>query len=497
MLPSYRYFMLNILASTEAAKLREFFANARFNSQEFRNGPLLADWTLRRFGVPPYFLDCTREPTLLNLLWRLFLIGLPVNRADFAALVPAVLLDTLRASGLITLTEGEVIGSVSLMPVDEFLFASDSAERQFGHAPDLVLWPNQTTRALQLATIRRPVEATLDLGSGCGILAVMAAGSSQRVVATDLNPRAAEFARFNAWLNGFENIEATTGDTFEPVRGQTFDLIVANPPFFVSPASNLMYCENGMELDQYCRRVVREAQPLLRDGGYLQMLFEWVQVSGQKWQDRLAEWVEGSGCDVWVMRTYSRSASGYAHERTKEDFAAGPAAASVKFNEWVAYYREREVEHICGGLLVMRKRAGENWVRFEELHMDDSSPIGDAILDLFATQTILSANLPDQELLSLRPRLSDQARMQQHLQAQDGRLVLTAFNLVMTGALPATMSLESQVADFLAKCDGVRTLDQLAQDLAAKARVPVEQVRQQCCAIVRKLSERRFLQLAG
>ena len=489
--------MPNILSPAASKNLREFLRGLNFTGEEFRKGPLLADWMRRRYGIPPLFLDWTREPTPLNLLWRVFLIGMPVDRETFEALLPGAVIGTMLEAGMLTVGGREVSATLSLMPVDEFLFASDVAPMQFGHSPDMVLWPNHSTRVLQLATIRRPWEAVLDMGAGCGILSVMAAAHSARVVATDLNPRAAEFTRFNAWLNGLDNIETRTGDTFETVSGQTFDLIVANPPFFVTPTSGLMYCENGMDLDQYCRRVVREGAPLLREGGYLQMLFEWVQVRGQKWQDRLAEWVDGTGCDVWVMRTYARDAAAYAHERTKEDFAVEPEAASAKFHQWLAYYRERDVEEICGGLLAMRKRAGENWVRFEESLVDDSEPFGDAILEMFETQTILSATLLDEDLLSLKPRLAEQARMEQHLRAVDGRLTLSAFNLVLKGGLPATTGVESQVADFLARCEGTRTLEDLAQELAAKARVPLDQVRRQCCAIVRKLAERRFLHFSG
>ena len=35
-----------------------------------------------------------------------------------------------------------------------------------------------------------------------------------------------------------------------------------------------------MELDQYCRRVAREAPAHLKEGGYLQMVCEWVQIGG-------------------------------------------------------------------------------------------------------------------------------------------------------------------------------------------------------------------------
>ena len=73
------------------------------------------------------------------------------------------------------------------------------------------------------------------IGPGCGIQALLAAKHSERVVATDVNPRALAFAAFNAALNGIDKIEFRLGDGFAPVEGESFDLIVSNPPYVISP----------------------------------------------------------------------------------------------------------------------------------------------------------------------------------------------------------------------------------------------------------------------
>ena len=73
----------------------------------------------------------------------------------------------------------------------------------------------------------------LDLGTGSGVGAVFAALRGYRVTAVDLNPEAVRCARLNALLNGLEDrIEARQGDLFAPVAGESFDLILFNPPFF-------------------------------------------------------------------------------------------------------------------------------------------------------------------------------------------------------------------------------------------------------------------------
>lgn len=73
----------------------------------------------------------------------------------------------------------------------------------------------------------------LDLGCGSGIGAVFCAQRGARVVATDVNPAAARNTQINALLARHEShIETRSGDLFETVRGEWFDLILFNPPYY-------------------------------------------------------------------------------------------------------------------------------------------------------------------------------------------------------------------------------------------------------------------------
>lgn len=79
----------------------------------------------------------------------------------------------------------------------------------------------------------KPGARALDLGTGSGVGSVFAARRGYRVTAVDVNPEAIRCVRLNALLNGMEErIEARHGDLFAPVAGESFDLILFNPPFF-------------------------------------------------------------------------------------------------------------------------------------------------------------------------------------------------------------------------------------------------------------------------
>jgi methylase of polypeptide subunit release factors len=67
----------------------------------------------------------------------------------------------------------------------------------------------------------------MDLGTGGGIQAMLAARHAHRVVGTDINPRALAFARLAMQINGIHNVDLRQGNMFDPVREERFDLIVS------------------------------------------------------------------------------------------------------------------------------------------------------------------------------------------------------------------------------------------------------------------------------
>jgi release factor glutamine methyltransferase len=110
--------------------------------------------------------------------------------------------------------------------------------------PPGVFRPRSDSRLLaRVATARirnASVRSVLDPFTGSGILAIAAAlAGARRVTAVDISRRAVACASANARLNGVR-VRAVRGDLFEPVAGEGFDLIVANPPYVpgeLSPSS--------------------------------------------------------------------------------------------------------------------------------------------------------------------------------------------------------------------------------------------------------------------
>lgn len=88
--------------------------------------------------------------------------------------------------------------------------------------------------ALQaVAAVEAPV--LLDLGTGCGciIIAILVHAKTARGIATDLSDEALTVARQNAERHGvLDRLELRTGSWCAPLAaGETFDAVVANPPY--------------------------------------------------------------------------------------------------------------------------------------------------------------------------------------------------------------------------------------------------------------------------
>jgi len=79
-------------------------------------------------------------------------------------------------------------------------------------------------------------DVVLDIGTGCGIIGILAAKRARKVVAVDVNPHAVRCAETNARLNGImEKMDIRRGDLFEPIgKDEKFDIIVFNAPYLPS-----------------------------------------------------------------------------------------------------------------------------------------------------------------------------------------------------------------------------------------------------------------------
>ncbi len=484
--------MLNLLSPEDSRRLRGFFEETGYTEPSLKKHLGAAELPSRHLRNHARLLDRTSGHVPLNALLRWFWLGVPVKAARVADLIPADILPLMLQSGLLKMQGDDLAPRAMLLHVDGFLVASDHASAIDRKQTEMVLWPNPTSKFLARFAVRRHSRATLDLGTGSGILSLSASRHSDQVVATDLNARAVGCAQFNARLNGIENIEAMEGDCFEPVKDRRFDLILSNPPFFITPQGDFLFCENPMELDALCRRLVKEAPAYLHEGGYMEMLCEWAQIKGQPWEERVAEWLQDTGCDAWVMKGLTQDPEEYAQQRIKET-SEDTSRDADNYDGYMNYYRHRGVEAIHDGLIVMRRREGRNWIRIEEVPSTPKGEMGEVIVAAFAARNLMQETDTDEKLLALRPRMASNARLEQVCAQHEGQWRAESLTMRMISGFPFHMSVQPLVAEFLVTCDGTRTAGEAIGAFAAQANAPADAVQRECLGIIRKLLERGIM----
>jgi len=117
------------------------------------------------------------------------------------------------------------------------------------------------------------VDLVLDMGTGSGVNAILAAKNGARVVAVDSNPRAVEAARGNADRNGVhELVEVRHSDVFSAV-GESFDLIIFDPPFRWFAPRSLFETAITDEHYEAMTRFFRESRNHLLSNGRMPIFF--------------------------------------------------------------------------------------------------------------------------------------------------------------------------------------------------------------------------------
>ncbi|MEU9056603.1 methyltransferase [Streptomyces sp. NPDC048384] len=495
-----------------AARLREALLGASFT----------ADGLLELLGAPAYAalarsetvpaLRATRGDTPLEALVRLFLLQQPVPHARVAGVLPV---DACLESGWLVRVGGnpagpgdpgdDVAATVDVRPYggpagEDWFIVSDLGCAVGGASgigsknEGVVLGVGGASTTLAGITVRTPVSAALDLGAGSGIQALHATQHATRVTATDLNPRALHITALTLALSGAPAADLREGSLFEPLKnGETYDLIVSNPPFVISPGARLTYRDGGMGGDDLCRSIVQGAGERLSEGGFAQFLANWQHVEGEDWQDRLRSWVP-RGCDAWIVQREVQDVTQYAELwlRDAGDHRGDAAEYQARYDAWLDEFEARKVKAVGFGWITLRKTsAAVPAITVEEWPHPVEQPLGETVRAHFDRLDYLRAN-DDAALLEDHFRLAAEIVQEQIGMpgAEDPEHVVLRQHRGMRRAT----QVDTVGAGFAGVCDGSlsagRILDAIAQLMGED---PVL-LRDRTPAQIRLLVEQGFLE---
>ena len=383
----------------------------------------------------------------------------------------------------------------------EWWVVSDLGEVQTGKplADDHVLGIGGATLTLLEMTVREQVDSALDVGCGCGIQALYLATHADRVVATDLSSRACALTQFNAALNEAV-IDVREGSLFEPVEGETFDLIVTNPPFVITPdsvrgaAGLLEYRDGGMDRDNLIRAVLRGAPACMNEGGTLQMLANWEIPADRnpdtQWSWRVDSWLDGLPVDAWVVQRDVLDPARYVDMWIRDSGGQLMARADYEraFTSWLVDFRRAGTGAIGMGFVALRRldeaEAASGGRRAFDLSLDGHAPRGQDVS--WALASLRGPELWDTVLT----RASD-VREERHYVpgSPDPELLI----LHQGGSLGRSMPVSSAVSAVVGASDGELTVGQIVAAVAMLTSVEADDVRAEVEAPLRDLIRWGFL----
>lgn len=460
-----------------------------------------------------------REPILraladrddaLPTLGRLWVLGMPQPLAAVERALPRVGIDGLTRMGLAAVEGARVVPQALIRPqsfvdaggVGEWWIASDLDEIALGSSlpADHVLGVGGASRTLAELVIPTPVERALDLGTGCGIQALLIARNVGHVVATDISSRALAYAELNAQLNGVRNIEFREGSLFEPVAGESFDLVVSNPPFVITPrvtgVPEYEYRDGGMIGDALVERFLRAVPQHLTPGGVAQLLGNWESSADGSGLDRVRSWV-ADGMDAWVIQREELSPLAYAELWIRD---GGTLPRDAQFTRllaaWLDDFAARGVTAVGFGYILLRRPdaaaperpssrrsaprsgTGETLHRFETVTQPVSG-LGRALATGLAAHDLLADGIPQRLVVA-----PDVTEARHFMPGNDDPSVI---ELRQGGGFGRTLKVDPALAGFVGACDGELTVGQIAAALAQLFDVPLPELWAQLEPRIREL----------
>lgn len=427
----------------------------------------VAHTALSRNETTPALRRTTDAGSPLATLTRLFLLQRTVSAEAAERALPG-LVDRLAAGGMLVQSVGEVAARLDCRPYTaddvELWVVSDLTPGLDGSphrvSADHVLGISAASTSLAQLTLRDEVGSALDLGTGCGVQALHLAEHSDRVVATDVNKRALDIARFNTALNGVaDRVDVREGSFFAPVAGERFDLITTNPPFVISPATGerLVYRDSGLPGDRVVEHIVRTAPDHLTEGGWCQVLANWVVAEDRPWDERLAEWLPDD-CDAFVVQRETLDPSAYVELWLKDSGHHGGPDYARRYDTWLSWLEQQGVAGVGFGWINLRRTGAGSAVReLLEWPYDVEQPIAPAIGAWAA-----SARTP----VAADSRLTTREDVRQETVGPAGAEDPATILLRQQRGLRRARQVDTVLAAVVGACDGELTVGQILDAVA-------------------------------
>jgi len=410
--------------------------------------------------------DAAIEPTdVVRALVRLFIEGGALPPSATSQLPIA----ELAALGFINASPDRIVANAMLYPTRGLYIASDRSHpiEKDSPPPDDIVYPAivPNTELFLDYIPRTPCDALLDLCSGTGIAALVAAKSGARHAwAFDLTPRCTHFAEFNRRLNAVSNMTPAAGDLYQPAGDLTFDRIVSHPPYLPVYRPHFVFDSGGQDGEQVVKRMVEDLPRYLRPGGRFYALTMGSDRS-QPFEMRLRQWLGQSQGDFDVTFLVRRAISPreysadtvVLHKGSAEDIAG-----------WRELFKQWGVRSMAYGIVVIQRRASNRQVF--TVRRESGENTGPAELEWLVDWA--TAGLDASMVLTLKPNTREKVTLRIDHLFTENDWHPASYRVASDYPFNEDMRAEPWTAHMLTLADGSRTVQELLDRLKSDAALP-------------------------
>ncbi len=476
------------------AAIREYLAGSGFTLEAVitrLHEKLPYDFTQFRPGPGD-----TNPQDALELLIRIFVLGESMASRLLPPLVPIDVCDALVALGLLVpLPDAPdmVYSPVALCPVENIFVASDRWSRpdrqEFQLAVDAV-YPALTlnTQRFLAGVFRTPCADLLDLCSGTGVAALLAgARFARRAVAADIAERCLQFAEFNRRLNALDNVTVVASDVYNGVEGQTFDRILAHPPYVPVLQPKWVYHDGGADGEEITRRIIEGLPRLLRPGGSFQC-HALASDREQPLERRIRGWLGDAQAEfdivlvIWNRFDPARWATASAvRNRNVEEL-----------DTWKKLFQEWRVDRFLEVSMTLVRHA-EACAPLDVRRLGDERSRPAEVDWLLRWQRVASLPQVHQSLLHSTPLAAEGLRFSVSHVIEDGELRAADCRASVHYPFQVDIEVDRWLPLLLAACDGRRSGSDLLQMMRQQGHIPADTPPEKFAALLASLVSYGFV----
>ena len=461
--------------TAELAKLRSFFAAANYTEAgicERGNCASVADLRV------PVATDDSEPQDGLDVLLHLFMHGKKLARSQVESHLTNNGVELLESFGLLAADPDDsqrCYAPLALYPLFGLYLVSDQM-RTLGAPKDQVpvdvvysALPFTTDEFMQ-SLPQTPCESLLDIGTGTGVAALNAAANyARQACGVDITERAVRVCEFNARLNGIDNVTVRKGDLYGPVAGETFDRIVAHPPYMPETNSRLIFRDGGEDGEQLLRRIIQGLPDHLRPGGRFCCRTLATDRATVSLQHRLRDMLGPANSEFDVVVVVNRSIHP-THFHFGQVLDGSMTAAAL--DQQVQAFERLGIASVVISFVTIERHVRPSAPVTVRRRTAGTVPKPAAIEWLLEWERALADPDLSNRLRAMRPVVSPHAQIKLVHQMRAGQLRANAGSV--TTEFPFSFSMESSpgLVLMLAHCDGSRPIDQLHDEMRKLGTAP-------------------------